>query len=312
MSAPVPAHSRQVSASLVALVAAALAIGSCTGDAVPGTSVDVPKTSTSTPRPSTTFESVPAGTHPDGLDLGLSEWVINGPDGLRTDEGDLIWPSGALFEKAVARDRAGGLVFIDESGLWWYKAGTSEPVNVASDVPTRIAEVIRGDTGMIASLGYGERTYVSLRDGMAVEDPSGDMVIVDPQGKEVWSAGNGWSLWIEGPDLAPVEEGTPIVVESPARLLIANAHGLIVVDEVVGTDSEPWVRIHDFDGQVLILSRGPLEPAMPEETFLVIDLSCDTCTSAFVASATSASLVGPDRDWNGPVEFSVASLSYDN
>jgi hypothetical protein len=233
--------------------------------------------------------------------------VTIGLDGLRTDKGEALWPSGALFDKAVARDHGGGIVFSGGSDLWWYASGAPEPQLVASNAPTRVIEVIGTGTDAVVALGYGDRTYLRLADGSAVTGADG-AVVVDGDGHEIWSAANGWSVWIEGPELAPAAEGTPTVVESPARLKVADADGATVIDEVIGTESEPWVRIHDFDGQNLILSRGPIEPAMPEETFLVIDLGCGACTSTFTAAATSASLVGADRDWSGPLDFSEDSL----
>lgn len=74
-----------------------------------------------------------------------------------------------------------------------------------------------------------------------------------------------------------------------------------MVDVQVGGAYEEWVRIHDFDGRNLILSRGPFEPAMPEETFLVIDLAEGIVTDWFIAGGASATLTGADVKWNGPV-----------
>jgi hypothetical protein len=243
-----------------------------------------------------------------GLDLAGVRWVTAGLDGLRTDGGVALWPSVGLFEKAVARDRAGGLVFVDDGGLWRFSAGEAAPLLVAGEVPPRVVEVVGSGVDAVAALGFDDRTFVRLSDGTVVAYPGGARVAVDGEGWEIWSGANGWSVWVEGPVLAPAEEGSPSVVKAPAHLMVAHADGAIVVDVVVGTAFEPWVRLHDFDGQTLILSRGPIEPAMPEETFLVVDLSCDICTATFTAAASSASLTGDDPDWNGPLAFSPASL----
>lgn len=288
-------------------MASALVVAGCGGTARSSTTVGQPQVSTIQMATSTTLPSAPPTSTDDGLDLSGSLWVTIGLDGLRTDKGDVLWPSSALFDKAVAHDHAGGLVFINGSDLWWYANGAPEPLLVASDVPARVVEVIGTGTDAVVALGYEERTYLRLGDGSEVADPGG-VVTVETDGEEVWSAANGWSVWIEGPELAPTDEGTPAVVESPARLKVADADGANVIDEVVGTDTDPWVRIHDFDGQIMILSRGPIEPAMPEEMFLVIDLGCGACASTFTAAAASASLVGNDRDWSGPVDFSEDSL----
>jgi hypothetical protein len=284
-----------------------LVVAGCESTATSSTTVGQPQVSTSQAATSATSSSAPSTTTDEGLDLTGSLWVTIGLDGLQTDKGEVLWPSGALFDKAVARDHAGGLVFIDGSDLWWFATGTPEPLLVADNVPTRVVEVIGSGTDAVAALGYEERTYLRLSDGANMPDPGG-VVTIETDGQEVWSAANGWSVWIEGPELAPTDEGTPTVVESQARLKVADADGVVVIDEVVGTDTDPWVRIHDFDGQIVILSRGPIEPAMPEETFLVIDLGCAACTSTFTAAAASASLVEADRDWSGPLEFSEDSL----
>lgn len=70
----------------------------------------------------------------------------------------------------------------------------------------------------------------------------------------------------------------------------------------------PGSGIHDFDGRTLVISRGPIEPAMADESFLVIDFACDRCTTSFTKAAASASLVAPDSIWNGPVSFSELTL----
>ena len=92
------------------------------------------------------------------------------------------------------------------------------------------------------------------------------------------------------------------------RLLLTDETGAVLVNAVVGTDQEPWVRIHDFDGRNLIISRGPIEPAMADESFFVIDFACDSCTTRFTASAASATLVATDTSWKGPVSFSELTL----
>ena len=243
-----------------------------------------------------------------GLDLSDVRWVTVGPDGVRTSEGTMLWNGGSLFEKSVARDRAGGLVILNGDELWWYQAGETEPVLVTVGVPTRVVEVISSPSGPVARLGYGDWRHLHLEDGAFVDEPGSSLVEVDPDGREVWSAANGWSVAIDGPVLAEADEGSPTRVLAPARLLLTDETGAVLVNAVVGTDQEPWVRIHDFDGRTLIISRGPIEPAMADESFLVIDLACDSCTTRFTATAASATLVATDTTWNGPVQFSELTL----
>lgn len=51
-----------------------------------------------------------------GLDLSGVVYVIHGPDGIRSEDGTLIWETKP-FPAGVARDHQGGLVFTDSSGL---------------------------------------------------------------------------------------------------------------------------------------------------------------------------------------------------
>jgi hypothetical protein len=106
---------------------------------------------------------------------------------------------------------------------------------------------------------------------------------------------------VTDPEFNTDQEGQPTDVLEPARLTVTN-DSEVLIDVSIGTDSEAWVRIHDFDGQRLILSRGPFEPAMPDETFLLIDLSTGHVSEMFVASGTRATLTGADADWTGPVQ----------
>ena len=41
------------------------------------------------------------------------------------------------------------------------------------------------------------------------------------------------------------------------------------------------------------------EPALPEETFTLLDLTCGACATTFRASATWAALTGVDSNWDG-------------
>ncbi|HUG74485.1 MAG TPA: hypothetical protein VMM81_02270, partial [Acidimicrobiia bacterium] len=163
---------------------------------------------------------------------------MHGLSGLRTDDGSLLWPAEALFDKAVARDRSGGVVFLDAGDLWWFASGASEPALVALAVPTRLVEVIGFGDEAVVRLGYGEWVHVRLRDGAETHDPGGGVVSLDSEGRELWSAQNGWSVSVQGPALVATDEGPPTGVESPARLVVTDASGAVVVDAAVGTEGE--------------------------------------------------------------------------
>jgi hypothetical protein len=91
-------------------------------------------------------------------------------------------------------------------------------------------------------------------------------------------------------------------VLEPAHLVVTRGDE-VLVDRRIADSVAAWARIHDFDGQRLIVSRGPYEPAMPEESFLLIDLSTGEATEIFEAGGTEATFTGPDTDWNGPSEY---------
>ncbi len=291
------------------LILVAFVVAGCASISGSSTTAYVAEASSTSTSPVTTTVQV-ATTGPataQGLDLGQSRWVTLGPEGLVSDDGSLVWPVGSQFDKAIARDRSGGLVFVEGGDLWWFPDDATEPDLVANHVPGRVVEVIATADDSVASLGFGEYVYVRLNDGEKVDAGSG-RVSVDTAGNEVWSATNDWSVWIEGPQLEPADEGGPTAVIAHAKLYVADSSGSIVVDQAIGTSEEPWVRVHDFDGRTIILSRGPIEPATPPETFFVIDLGCAICTSSFTAVVTSASLTQNDPHWNGPLSFSPETL----
>lgn len=271
---------------------------------------------TTTPAPSSTSPSTGSGLDLTGV-RWLTELLTQGFEGITTDDGTELWETATfLGQKSLARDRLGGFAFLDDTGgLWWFEAGAGEPALVAEEIVDPLVEVIPTDNGPVARLGYGEWTHIRLTDGQTVDDPGNGTVSVEPEGaqlpegREVWTAANGWSTQIEPPVFEEAEEGPPSVVEVPARLQVTDATGTMVVDIQIGTEAEPLVRIHDFDGRNLILSRGPVEPAMPEETFLVLDLSCASCTASFTGAAATATLPGGDAEWDGPLDFSEASLT---
>lgn len=75
-----------------------------------------------------------------------------------------------------------------------------------------------------------------------------------------------------------------------------------MIDIPVGGVYEEWVRLHDFDGRRLVISRGQFEPAMAEETFLLINLESGQIESELiVAGGSAATLTGPDTVWDGKV-----------
>lgn len=307
MRTTAPARTRSSLHLAFAVVLVGLVVGCSSNTSSTSTGLGQDSSSTSSTTISSTSTLPPetdtTAIEGTGLNLASFRWVTFGPDGLVADDGTVLWEAPSYqFDKAVARDRTGGLAFVEGAQLWWFEEGASDPQAVATGVPGRIVEVIDAGQGAVASLGFGPYVHVWLANGEQADEVSG-FVGIDDSGTEVWSAGNAWSVWIDGPGLDAANDGSAGVASLP-RLVVADSTGAVVVDEAIGTTAEPWVRIHDFDGRHLIVSYGAVEPATPPETFLVIDLACATCTSSFTAVATSASLAHGDLStWNGPLDF---------
>lgn len=281
------------------MVSLSLLVGACSGGAVAN------QTSTSTTHGSSTSISVSdPSTIPapgDGLDLSDALWATHGPEGIRLDDGTLIWETQP-FPAGLARDRQGGLVFTDSSGLWWFQAGAMEPTLVREGIGELIS-VAATSAGPVAMISGEGPVFYRLSDGEVVDPPSRAPVQLSSETPWLWrwTAPNGLSVWVTDPEVETDSEGQPSEILEPAHLIVAQGDELLV-DVRIGDLDEAWARVHDFDGQNVILSRGPFEPAMPEETFLLIDLATGEVTGSFVEGGTRATLTGADIDWTGPVQ----------
>lgn len=267
----------------------------CTG----GEPTEDPTTSSTVAPPTTTTTTVEP-TPTSGLDLSDVPVVSHGPEGLLLLGGTVLWETDP-FPAGVARDHEGGIAFTDSSGLWWYRKGAVEP-ELVGGVTGELITVIRDSDEPVAMVWDGSQRFYRLSDGEEVGQPATIPVdIADTVPNSwVWTAENGLSVWVTGPTVETDTEGQPSEVVEPARLRVGQGDE-IIEDVQIGSVYETWVRIHDFDGRLLLVSRGPLEPAMAEETFLVIDLASGDVTKSFVAGGTAAALTGADADWTGPV-----------
>lgn len=227
--------------------------------------------------------------------------MTHGPEGIRASDGTSLLETQP-FPADIARDHQGGFVFTDADGLWWFAAGELEPELVNESVGELIAVVITS-TGPVAMIWEGGPVFYDLGDGRPVDSPQSIPVEVDESsGSLRWTAANGLTAWVTTPEVVTDAEGQPTEVLEPARLLVAS-EDVIVVDLEIGSVYETWATIHDFDGQRLIVSRGPFEPAAPEETFVVIDLASGEVTGSFIAGGTRATFTEGDSDWGGPVQI---------
>jgi hypothetical protein len=286
---------RHRSWGLIGLVGVAMSVGACSNsDVVEQTSststTEPPSTSTSTLSQTTTLEG-------RGLDLSAVGWASHGPDGIRLDGGPRIWDT-LPFPAGIARDRQGGLVFSDSAGLWWFQTGAVEPEHVREGAD-EVITVVTTESGP-AVLTWAAGLY-RLTDGEPVEPPADLPVEVSSEPPWLtWTATNGISGWVTDPVVETDSEGQPSQMVEPAHLIIADGEEVLVDTRIADAD-QAWATIHDFDGQRLIVSRGPYEPAMPEESFVLIDLSTGELTEILVAGGTRATFTGADADWNGPV-----------
>jgi hypothetical protein len=289
--------------TLSALVAVGLALAAC-GSGEATTSTLPPATST-TSQPdvsdsttSTTTTSVPAPVVSWDA-IRDARWLTNSIDGIQTDTGVLVWQTDPILgPKNLVRDGAGGFVWLDAGGLWRLSLDASLPVLVVPDTLGELIEVIATESGPVARLGYTDPFYVDLTTGRRVSEPAGGRIGYHETGNVPWRAANGLEAVIEGPETELDAEGQPVRIVEEARLVVRRA-GEVIVDFPAATFYEPYARIHDFDGQRLLLSRGPYEPALPEETFTMLDLACAPCAASFRAAATFAAFTTRDSDWDG-------------
>ncbi|MDX1469690.1 MAG: hypothetical protein R3258_10150, partial [Acidimicrobiia bacterium] len=296
----------------------------CTQGAAPttteATTTTVP-TTTSTSLPTTTT-TLQAGVAWD--QISASPWLVSDYQGVRTAGGDVLWEPSLLLGGAgsIVRDGEGGFAWADGDGLWWLPAGAPQPRLVM----TGVQQVFRAipTAGAPAALIWVDDSahpfWIDLDTGERQEPEAPGLVTLDdPYLTAVWYAANGLAAVVTAPSVLHDAEGQPTTIESPGRLivgyapdpesgytektiltrdstgdLVINLDGPHVLNVALSTLESPWVRLHDFDGQRIIVSRGPFEPAMPEESFLYIDLGCGSCFTVFRASAAWAVLVGTD------------------
>lgn len=236
-----------------------------------------------------------------------SPWLLGDHQGIRVFTGQIVWAiEGVPGQTVVSRDGEGGFVWVDLAGLWWLPAGEPRPRLVRADVDQFVRAVPTDEApAALVHLTDGSPYWVDVETGQPTEpDTPGVVVLPDPTTTPVWYARNGLAAVVTPPEVSYDDEGQPVEVEAPARLIIGPSDTIIIregamsvnfagphlFDISVSTLESPWARLHDFDGRRIIVSRGPFEPALPEETFLYIDLGCGDCHTLFAAAGTSAAL----------------------
>ena len=226
-------------------------------------------------------------------------------DRIVHDDGTLIWETNP-FPAGVARDRQGGLVFTDSTGLWWFRSGTDKPESVGEGDAYEVFAVATTPSGPIALVWGAGPSYYDLSDGSRVESPPNPPVEISSEPPWLtWTATNGFSAWVTEPEVVRDAVGQPSEILEPAHLVVANGEE-ILLDTRIADPAEAWATIHDFDGQRLIISRGPSNRQCRRNRFYSW-ISQPERSQRSSGLEVPSNLTGPDSDWHGPVATTSAS-----
>ncbi len=265
-----------------------------------------PTTSTTEPAPTTSTTSTTSA--PIGLSPSDQPWLVHTLSGVASADGDVVFETDPLLgDENLVRDREGGIFFSDASGLWWWRAGETEPELMLDGGFFRIIEAIPTDDGPVVHLADERDRYIEMATLTEVAALPGSVEITDDF-SIIRTAANGLSATVTQPNVTLDFEGFPDQVIEPAHLIIRRGSETLL-DLRIGGPVEAYARLHDFDGRNVIVSRGPYEPALPPETFFVIDLGCAECTTTFIEAAATAAFTGSDVDWDGAIEVPDASCT---
>jgi hypothetical protein len=210
-----------------------------------------PTSSTATTEPAFSTTSLGRSTTTTiagpGLDLSDVSWVTHGPDGIRLDDGTLIWETQP-FPASIARNRRGGFAFADSTGLWWFQAGAIEP-QLVREGDEDLVYVAATPSGPVALIWGARSSFHRLADGEVAERPEERPVEFSndpPWGK--WTASNGISAWVTDPEVETDSHGRPDFyrVLEPAHLVITQGDE-VLVDLRIADSAAAWARIHDLD-----------------------------------------------------------------
>jgi len=284
---------------LIVVAACADGTSATTSSATPTTTP--PAVTTTTVAPPTTTTAAPSTTaQPPGLAIADEPWVVQTLAGLIDATDEVLFETSVQLGAAnVVRDHLGGVIFTDAFGLSWWRAGASEPNLVLQGDFQRLIEAIPTAAGPVVRIAGAPDRYLDLTNLSEVAQIEGAVEITDDF-EELWHAANGLTAMVTSPEVTLTFEGFPDDVIEPPHLVITRGDETLL-DLRIGGPVDAFARIHDFDGQHVIVSRAPYEPAIAPETYVVFDLGCPECTKAFVATGASATLTGADADWDGPV-----------
>jgi hypothetical protein len=244
---------------------------------------------------------------PETLDISDQEFLqmtqsgqLFGVNGLIADLEEFAWSNGR-----VAWDGAAGIVYVAADGtLRRLDPGGNRELtgDLADGDQSRILDVVLGDPGYVA-VGEGGVVWFDMASGRRVDAPVDGVTFDIDRG--MVHTGQGRNAWVDDSSLDSAqrnEEGWPSGdFDLPSVVLDDSSTGEVLTTLVLGTYERPYLRIHDFDGRRLIVSREPYEPANPPSTVFIIDLECGNCTQVIETTGPhSFTLVGVSQS-DGPV-----------
>ncbi|NND01735.1 MAG: hypothetical protein HKN91_03025 [Acidimicrobiia bacterium] len=271
----------------------------------PTSTTTVPSTTlgaTTLPPISTVDLVVPAG----GIE---GEFVVATWQRLREHDRDQIpnllatFDAPALEGPAVASDRNGGLYLAADGVIEYFAPG--------SDTPTTLPIHPEANPTVTRSLVWVD--FGSMNVLLHVGDTEDDLYGYDVIAEQPWlegvadSFGSGY-LRLQGERFATLTDGdgadlTPETAGTADVWLTVDSEGELFRVKV-STEAERVVRLHDFDGRRVLLSRQAAEPVGSNATYILIDTECARslgCVLAMVDQPGTAALTRRVLS-EGPVE----------
>ncbi len=259
------------------------------------TTTTAPESTTTMSAESTTTSSTEAPAT-DGIDVSGAEWVrTQNPDAIVDSNGDVILQTGAplLGTKTAAWDTGSGVVTVTaDSRLRWVRPGadTIIPLEWPDPDPPILLDVVLLDAGPAAALRTfgGDVMWVDLTTGDVVDGDPDRADVFEDHGDQLGAQGRKVSVFFpENADVERDETGALIWPYELPQLVVTDTAGDELVRITLGTEQDPFVKLHDFDGRRVVVSQEGWEPALAPRTVFIIDLECGDCPVETVE-------IGPD------------------
>lgn len=252
---------------------------------------DVPSDSTTTSTLGTGGSPTTSVVSP-GPDRSAALWFRNHYEGLADDAGTIYRHRAEVdYSGPMVRTSDGGIYVVQDQRLFLLAPGQVEPEPVDVDGPVGYVVDLDSD-GQVVWLD-GQNTLRRLDGGPAASGPAASGPAADR------TAANGWTARLQpAPDPATglVEHAT-----DPAELEILDPSGTVARTFTVGGASASDVKLEDFDGRRVIVSRAPAEPAGSPWQMLLIDLACDPVCVRTSIGVGDTVLNGPDIAGDPPL-----------